>query len=67
MAEDKSWEVEIERINGEVKLINAHLDHIKNNHLWHIERDINRINKMSWVIGLMMFSNLLFLVRDTFF
>ena len=29
---DKSWEVEIEKINGDIKLINQQLDHIKNNH-----------------------------------
>jgi len=67
VAEDKNWEVEIEKINGDIKLINAQLDHIKNNHLWHIERDINRINKVVWVVGLMVFSNLLFLVRDVLF
>ena len=64
---DKSWEVEIEKINGDIKLINQQLYHIKNNHLWHIERDINRINKIVWVVGLMVFSNLLFLCRDIFF
>ena len=53
--------------NGDIKLINAQLDHIKNNHLWHIERDVNRINKVVWVVGLMVFSNLLFLVRDILF
>jgi len=67
MAEEKNWEVEQEIIKGDIKLINAQLDHIKNNHLWHIERDINRLNKVVWVVGLMVFSNLLFLCRDLLF
>ena len=64
---DKNWEVEIEKINGDIKLINAQLDHIKNNHLWHIERDLGRLNKLAWTVGIMVFTNLAFLLRDTFF
>ena len=30
---DKNFEVEVERINGEIKLIHEKIDTIKNNHL----------------------------------
>ncbi len=64
---DKSWEVEIEKINGDIKVINQQLDHIKNNHLWHIQRDVDRLNRLAWTIGLLVFTNFIFIVRDVFF
>ena len=64
---DKSWEVEIERINGEVKLINQKLEIIENNHLAHIQRDLDRLNKVLWVIGIMVFSQLIYVVRGLLF
>ena len=33
----------------------------------HTFNDINRINKVAWTIGIMVFTNLAFLLRDTFF
>lgn len=64
MATDNNWEVEIEKINSEVKLCKAKLDTIENNHLFHIQKDIDRLNKILWVIGVMVFSQLLYVVRD---
>ena len=64
---DKSLEVEIERINGEVKLINQKLEIIENNHLAHIQRDLDRLYKVMWVVGLMVFSQLLYVVRGILF
>ena len=60
---DKNWEVEIEKINGEVKLINEKISTIKDNHLFHIERDIARLNKLAWTIGLLVFTQLVYLIR----
>lgn len=67
MATEKNWEVEIEKINGDIKLINQQLDHIKNNHLWHIQRDMDRLNKVVWVVGFGVFSQLLWVARDLIF
>ena len=64
---DKSWEVEIEKINGEVKLINQKLEIIETNHLAHIQRDLDRLYKVMWVVGVMVFSQLLYVVRDILF
>lgn len=64
---DKNWEVEIEKINGEVRLINQKLDILENNHLAHIQRDLDRLYKVTWVVGLMVLSQLLYVVRDILF
>ena len=64
---DKNWEVEIERINTEVQLCKQKLDIIENNHLAHIQRDLDRLYKVIWVVGMMVFSQLLFVVRDIIF
>ena len=64
---DKSWEVEIANIQGEIKLILQKLDVLENNHLSHIHKDIERLNKVLWVIGIMVFSQLLYVVRSLLF
>ena len=64
---DKSWEVEIERINGEVKLIKQKLEIIETNHLAHIQRDLDRLYKVMWVVGMMVLTQLLYVVRDLLF
>ena len=66
MAED-NWKVEIERINTEVQLCKQKLDIIENNHLVHIQKDLDRLNKVLWVVGIMVFSQLLFVVRNILF
>ena len=60
---DKSWEVEIEKINGEVKLINQKLDILENNHLVHIQRDLDKLNRILWIVGFGVFSQLLYALR----
>jgi len=64
---DTSWEVEIEKIKGDIKLINQSLDTIKNNHLFHIEKSIASINKVLWTVGLMVFGQLAIVLRDFIF
>ena len=64
---DKNIDVEVTRIDGELKLIHEKIDTIKNNHLAHLKADIDKITKLVWTIGIMVFSNLLFIVRDFIF
>tara|TARA_Y100000592_G_scaffold68920_1_gene107119 strand:- start:214 stop:411 length:198 start_codon:yes stop_codon:yes gene_type:complete len=61
---DNNKDVEIERLNGEIKLIHEKITNIRDNHLFHIERDISRLNKIAWTIGLLVFTQLIFLLRD---
>tara|TARA_R100001510_G_C7521836_1_gene117001 strand:+ start:109 stop:306 length:198 start_codon:yes stop_codon:yes gene_type:complete len=64
---EKNIDVEVTRIDGELKLIDQKLDTIKNNHLVHLKQDIDKITKLVWTIGIMVFSNLLFILRDFLF
>tara|TARA_R100000697_G_scaffold112730_1_gene130518 strand:+ start:269 stop:466 length:198 start_codon:yes stop_codon:yes gene_type:complete len=64
---EKNIDVEVTRIDGELKLIDQKLDTIKNNHLAHLKQDIDKITKLVWTIGIMVFSNLLFILRDLIF
>ena len=42
---EKNIDVEVARIDGELKLIDQKLDTIKNNHLAHLKQDIDKITK----------------------
>ena len=64
---DKSWEVEIETIKGEIRLIHQKLDVLENNHLSHIQKDIDRINKIMWFVGSMVFIQLIYALRTLLF
>ena len=61
---DKNWEVEIANIQGEIKLIHQKLDVLENNHLSHIQKDIDRINKVMWFVGSMVFVQLIYALRS---
>ena len=61
---DNNKDVEIERLNGEIKLIHEKITNIRDNHLFHIEKDISRLNKLAWTIGIIVFTQLIFLLRD---
>ncbi len=64
---DKNWEVEIANIQGEIKLIQQKLDILENNHLSHIQKDIDRINKIMWFVGSMVFVQLIYALRTLLF
>jgi|TARA_B100000900_G_C20599246_1_gene724802 hypothetical protein len=54
----------INKLDKEVSLIKKDIDIIKNNHLAHIEKSIAQINKVLWTVGILVFSNLVILLRD---
>jgi|TARA_X000001382_G_C3023172_1_gene132350 hypothetical protein len=54
----------ITKLDKEVSLIQKDIQIIKTNHLRHIEKSIDRIDKVLWTIGVLVFSNLLILLRD---
>jgi hypothetical protein len=54
----------INKLDKEVSLIQKDIQIIKTNHLRHIEKSIDRIDKVLWTIGVLVFSNLLILLRD---
>ena len=63
MAEDKTWEVEVQKLNTEVQLCKQKLDIIENNHLVHIQRDLDKLNRILWIVGFGVFSQLLYALR----
>lgn len=67
MKDTNELNLEIERIKGDIKLIEQSLDTIKNNHLFHIEKSISSINKVLWTVGLMVFGQLAIVLRDFIF
>lgn len=64
MKDVQELNLEIERIHADIKLLNQSLDTIKNNHLAHIERDVDRINKVLWAIGFGVFTQFIIVIRD---
>lgn len=56
--------LEIERIHADIKLIEQSIDTIQHNHLFHIQRDVDRINKVLWAIGFGVFTQFIIVIRD---
>ena len=56
--------LEIERIHADIKLLEQSIDTIKNNHLAHIQDDVDRIQKIMWAIGFGVFTQLIIVIRD---
>ena len=54
----------INKLDKEVSLIKKDIDIIKNNHLFHLEQKINQNSKVLWTVGVLVFSNLVILLRD---
>ena len=50
--------LEIERIHADIKLLDQSLDNLKNNHLAHMMKDIDRLNKILWAVGLLILAQL---------
>tara|TARA_Y100001951_G_scaffold54280_1_gene43038 strand:+ start:36 stop:227 length:192 start_codon:yes stop_codon:yes gene_type:complete len=54
----------INKLDKEVAIIKKDIDIIKNNHLKHLELKINQNSKVLWTVGVLVFSNLIILLRD---
>ena len=64
MKELSDLKIEITEVKGDIKLVNQELDSIKNNHLTHIQKSIATINKILWTVGIMIFAELVLLLRQ---
>ena len=49
-------------LKGELKLVNQKIDTIENNHLAHIQKDIDRISKVLYTIGFMILGQILYTI-----
>jgi hypothetical protein len=64
-AEQSNKEMIIE-LRGEIKLIHQKIDTLKDNHLFHIEKDMRQLRGLVWFIGTTVFAQMLFIIVRTF-
>jgi|TARA_R110001599_G_scaffold252007_1_gene452088 hypothetical protein len=65
MSDISKYDLEIQELKGEVKLLGERIATIKDNHLKHIEEKINSITKVMYTIGFMVFGQLLWVITRT--
>ena len=59
--------VEMEKINGNIRLIEQSIKTIETNHLAHIQDSIQTINRVLYGVGFMLFTQLILIVREALF
>ena len=59
--------VELAKIKGDIKMINAHIEIIKNNHLKHIEKDLSSVKNDMWGVGFLMLTQMIIVIRGVIF
>jgi len=55
--------LEVERVRGDINLIKQSVDTIKDNHLVHLEKKINGINRVLWTVGILIFTQLVITLK----
>ena len=55
--------LEVERIRGDIKLIQQSVDTIKDNHLVHLEKKVSGINRVLWTVGILIFTQLVITLK----
>jgi len=63
MKEIQDLKIEVTEVKGDIKLINQEISQIKDNHLAHIEKSISNINKIIWTVGILVFAELVLLLK----
>ena len=53
------------RIEGDIKLIHQKIDTLKDNHLFHVEKDIRQLKTFIWFIGTTVFLQMCYLIVRT--
>jgi|11_taG_2_1085331.scaffolds.fasta_scaffold197195_2 hypothetical protein len=56
--------VEIERIKGDIRIIQKSIETIEHNHLKHIESDVSSIKKVLWAVGFLLVTQMLIVIRE---
>ena len=64
MKDTNELNIEIEKIKGEIKLINQTINVIKDNHLVHLDQKVNTLNKVMWTVGVMVFGQLIIIIKN---
>ena len=64
MKDTNELNLEMEKIKGEIKLINQTINVIKDNHLVHLDQKINTLNRVMWTVGVMVFGQLVIVIKN---
>ena len=66
MDQSQQNSVDIARLEGKVDVIAERLTQMKDNHLFHIEKDMRQLRALVWFIGTTVFAQMLFLIIRSF-
>ena len=55
--------LDIVELQGEIKLLRQEIDTVKNNHIWHLQKSIDGINKILWTVGFMVLAQFLWVIK----
>ena len=64
MKDTNELNIEIEKIKGEIKLINQTINVNKDNHLVHLDQKVNTLNRVMWTVGVMVFGQLVIVIKN---
>tara|TARA_Y100000361_G_scaffold104061_1_gene93777 strand:- start:3235 stop:3441 length:207 start_codon:yes stop_codon:yes gene_type:complete len=64
MKDTNELNLEMEKIKGEIKLINQTINVIKDNHLVHLDQKVNTLNRVMWTVGVMVFGQLVIVIKN---
>ena len=53
----------IVELRGEIKLLRQEVDTVKNNHIWHLQKSIDTINKVLWSVGFMVWAQFIWVIK----
>ena len=54
----------INKLDKDIAVIKVTLTNLRENHMYHIEKDVAMLKKTLWAVGFLVFSNLVILLRD---
>ena len=55
--------LDIVELKGEIKLLRQEVDTVKTNHIWHLQKSIDGINKVLWTVGFMVLAEFLWVIK----
>ena len=55
--------LDIVELRVEIKLLRQEVDTVKNNHIWHLQKSIDGINKVLWTVGFMVLAQFLWVIK----
>ena len=60
---DFESKLDVVELRGEIKLLRQEIDTVKNNHIWHLQKSIDTINKVLWSVGFMVLAQFIWVIK----